>query len=203
LFPLISRSMIPKLRWALTTSIRWWPLSDWWCSASYSHHPCDDFEPIDAAASPYRDAAVDYLHVLLATDEFLSTTDDPRLGWIAVAIVLKLTSVRGLTVANIANQLGVSAAVINRYTAKFARMANLHFDGAGPRRSPSGCARAYIDVRRPTARWRGEKVRVEKSKLLQGAGEALRSCGRHCPLCAAAWRRWFLIGRFIKLEGAE
>jgi hypothetical protein len=67
--------------------------------------------------------------VLLATDEFLTATDDPRLGWIAVAIVLKLTSVRGLSVGDIANQLGVSAAAIHRCTAKFAKMANLDRDG--------------------------------------------------------------------------
>jgi hypothetical protein len=93
-----------------------------WNSASYNRHPCDDLEPLDDAASPYREAAIGCLKVLQAMDDFLTTADDKRAGCIAVAIVLKLTSVRGLTVANIADQLGCSPTTINRYTARFARM---------------------------------------------------------------------------------
>src|ERR1700693_5388519 len=73
-----------------------------WTSASYSRHPCDDFEPPDDVASPYREAALGCLKVLSAMDDFLTAADDKRAGWIAVAIVLKLTSVRGLRVAHIA-----------------------------------------------------------------------------------------------------
>jgi hypothetical protein len=29
-----------------------------WGSASYNRHPCDDFEPLDDTATPYREAAI-------------------------------------------------------------------------------------------------------------------------------------------------
>jgi hypothetical protein len=105
-----------------------------WGSASYNRHPCDDLEPMDDAASPYREAALGCLKVLHAMDEFLTAANDKRAGWIAVAVVLNLTSTRGLSVADIAHQLGCSATTINRYTAKFASMINddgLQFIGSG------------------------------------------------------------------------
>jgi hypothetical protein len=79
-----------------------------WNTASYSDHPIDTLEPLPDCPNAFRAAAIGYLKVLSAMDDFLTDADDPRAGWIAVAIVLKLTSVRGLTVADIAHQLGCS-----------------------------------------------------------------------------------------------
>ncbi len=100
-----------------------------WNVSSYSDHPVDTLEPLADTPNAFRDAAIAYLKVLLAMDEFLTTIDDARAGWIAVAIVLKLTSVRGLSVANIASQLGCSPTTISRYMAKFASMADLDSEG--------------------------------------------------------------------------
>jgi hypothetical protein len=94
-------------------------------SASYNRHPCDDFEPLDDAPSPYREAAIGGLKVLSAMDDFLTAADDKRTGWIAVAIVLKLTSVRGLTVPNIAGQLGFTTNALTRSNARFKTLAGL------------------------------------------------------------------------------
>jgi hypothetical protein len=95
-----------------------------WNTASYSDHPVDSLEPLPDNPNAFRAAALGYLKVLSAMDEFLTAADDKRAGWIAVAIVLKLTSVRGLTVADIAGQLGRSTSTIGRYTARFASMIN-------------------------------------------------------------------------------
>jgi hypothetical protein len=95
-----------------------------WNTASYSDHPIDTLELLPDYPNAFRAAAIGCLKVLSAMDDFLIDADDPRAGWIAVAIVLKLTSVRGLSVADIAHQLGCSPTTINRYTAKFASMIN-------------------------------------------------------------------------------
>jgi hypothetical protein len=95
-----------------------------WNSASYSDHPIDTLEPLPDYPNAYREAAIGCLKVLHAMDDFLTAADDKRAGWIAVAIVLKLTSTRGLSVADIAHQLGCSATTIGRYAARFASMIN-------------------------------------------------------------------------------
>ena len=102
-----------------------------WNVSSYTDHPVETLEPLEDAASPYREAAIGCLKVLAAMDDFLTTIDDARAGWIAVAIVLKLTSVRGLSVANIASQLRYSPTTINRYISRFAKLADLDSDGGG------------------------------------------------------------------------
>lgn len=62
-------------------------------------------------------------------DTFMMDSEDPRLVWITVAITFHLTSIRGLSVTEIAGQMGVSAATVSRATAEFKRLANL--DPAG------------------------------------------------------------------------
>jgi hypothetical protein len=66
---------------------------------------------------------------LLQIDEFVLASKDARLAWIGVAIALRLTSIRGLTIATIAQQLGVTAASVRYAAAEIARMANLDDDG--------------------------------------------------------------------------
>jgi hypothetical protein len=100
-----------------------------WTSASYWPDPLANLDPLDNAASPYREAAIGRLRLLWVIDEFLTAADDPRLGWVAVAVALRLTSARGLTVANIAGQLGCSPTTINRYISRFAKMADLDLGG--------------------------------------------------------------------------
>ncbi len=81
---------------------------------------------------PYRDAALSHLRTLLAIDEFMTNAEKSAIrvdGWTVCSIVFDLTSVRDLSLAEIANQLGVSAATMSRATARFREMAGL--DAAG------------------------------------------------------------------------
>ena len=96
-----------------------------WDRASYNHHPCDDFEPLPDVSNPYRQAAIAYLQLMFAVDEFITAAPDARFAVIAVAIVLGWPSTRGLTVPEIAEQLGVSASTITRNCARFREMAGL------------------------------------------------------------------------------
>jgi hypothetical protein len=57
----------------------------------------DEIEPREDTISPYREAALDHLRVLLTIDEFMTVSENPRLAWITVAITFDLISIRGLT----------------------------------------------------------------------------------------------------------
>jgi hypothetical protein len=103
-----------------------------WNAASYTPDPCDEIEPLPDVANPYRERALGYLHLLLAVDSFMTTTTDARLVWVGISIALRLTSVRGLTLAAIAGQLGVTEAAESRAAAKFTRLANLDSAGGLP-----------------------------------------------------------------------
>jgi hypothetical protein len=96
-----------------------------WNSASYTAHPIDDLEPMPDASNDYRKAAIEHLQILKAIDLFMTCTPDARLGWVSISIVLRLTSVRGLSNDAIANQLGVTEAAVSRSTAKFMRLVGL------------------------------------------------------------------------------
>jgi hypothetical protein len=62
-------------------------------------------------------AAADWhLEILTAMDEYISAAEDT---WIAASIVLRLTSVRNLTLAEIAEQLGCSRLALTRSIARF------------------------------------------------------------------------------------
>jgi len=102
-----------------------------WNRASYESHPCDEIEPIDLAPNGYRQAAIYHLQIMLAIDEYVSAAEDARLAVIAVAVTLKWPSVRGLSVGNIAGQLGASATAIARACARFREMAGLGVSAGG------------------------------------------------------------------------
>jgi hypothetical protein len=68
---------------------------------------------------------------LRTIDVFMSTSSNPRLVWITIAITFDLTSNRGLSVAEIAGQMGISPQTLSRATAEFKKMAGLESGGAG------------------------------------------------------------------------
>lgn len=74
--------------------------------------------------------------MLLAIDEFMATASDPRLAWVTVSVVLDLTSIRVLSLTEIASQMGVSPAALRCATAKFREMVGLESGGAGEFRRP-------------------------------------------------------------------
>jgi hypothetical protein len=67
----------------------------------------------------------------LAIEEFLAAADDPRLGWVVVAIVLKLTLIRGLTVADTAGQLECSDQTLTRSMRMFRESPGLGVSATG------------------------------------------------------------------------
>src|SRR5271157_5531965 len=97
------------------------PMQANWTTA----HPIDDLEPMPDASNDCRKAAIEHLQILKAIDLFMTCTPDARLGWVSISIVLRLTSVRGLSNDAIANQLGVTEAAVSRSTAKFMRLVGL------------------------------------------------------------------------------
>ena len=58
---------------------------------------------------------------MFAIDRFIEAAEDARLAVVAVALVLGWPSTRGLTVPEIAEQLGVSTSTITRACARFRR----------------------------------------------------------------------------------
>ena len=100
-----------------------------WDRASYSAHPIDSIEPIDLAPNGYRSAALAYLKLMWTVDEYLAAAADARFAVIVVAIVLGWPSTRGLTVTEIAGQIGCSPVTITRACARFKTMAGLDSGG--------------------------------------------------------------------------
>jgi hypothetical protein len=106
-----------------------------WDAAYVGPSQIDEIEPREDTISPYREAALDHLRVLLTIDEFMTVSENPRLAWITVAITFDLISIRGSTSVEIAKQLGTSAAEVRRATARFQEMANLDSAGSIQRNS--------------------------------------------------------------------
>jgi hypothetical protein len=100
-----------------------------WDAASYSAHPIDSIEPLSDEPNPYREAALHHLGLIYSIDEYLTEAKDARFAAIVVAIVLGWPSTRGLTVPEIAGQLGVSVLTISRACAGFREMAGLDASG--------------------------------------------------------------------------
>ena len=71
-------------------------------------------EPLPEAVNGYRAAALAWLNAMIAVDEFILAAPDARLAVVSVAICLGWPSTRGLTVPEIAEQLGVSTSTITR-----------------------------------------------------------------------------------------
>ena len=140
-----------------------------WHASSYVAHPIDLIEPTTDVENPFREYSLGWMKTLAAIDQFLMTSRDPRLAWIAVAVVLRLTSVRGLSVGNIAAQLGCSEAAVNHATARFRRLT----EGLASR-SRSGIERETetgSDVRREGALpSRIRSTRLPRSNGVNGSG---------------------------------
>lgn len=88
-------------------------------------------EPLSDEPNPYRAAAIYHLQLMYVVDEFVTAAPDARLGIIAVAVTLHWPSVRGLTVGNIADQVGCMPAALIRSIARFKTMTGLDSAGGG------------------------------------------------------------------------
>jgi hypothetical protein len=97
-----------------------------WAKASYNHHQCDDFEPLPDAPNDYRAAALYHLQLMYAVDDFITAATDSRLAVVAVAVALGWPSARGLSVGNVADQLGCSLSTLTRSIARFKTLAGLN-----------------------------------------------------------------------------
>jgi hypothetical protein len=104
-----------------------------WSRASYNHHPCDDFEPLPDAPNDYRQAAKFHLGLMFAIDEYVTGAPDSRFAIIVVGIVFGWPSTRGLSIADIASQIGCSPSTITRACARFREMAGLGVSAGGVR----------------------------------------------------------------------
>jgi len=89
----------------------------------------DEIEPLPEVQSDYRIAALTHMATLKAIDQYMADSEDPRLAWTVCSTVFDLTSTRGLSMGEIAGQIGVSPQTLSRATAEFKRLANV--DSAG------------------------------------------------------------------------
>jgi hypothetical protein len=104
-----------------------------WNRASYQSHPVDFLEPLPDEPNGYRAAALHHLGIMYAVDEFITAAEDSRLAVVAVAVVLGWPSARGLTLGNIADQLGCSLSTLTRSIARFKTLAGLGVPAGGVR----------------------------------------------------------------------
>ena len=100
-----------------------------WNRASYSAHPIDSIEPISYEPNSYRAAALYHLQLMFCIDAFITAAPDARVAVCRVSVVLGWPSTRGLTVPEIAEQLGVSASTITRACARFKTLVGLNSAG--------------------------------------------------------------------------
>jgi hypothetical protein len=101
-----------------------------WNRASYTPDLLAELgEPIPDAPNGYRQAALAFLHVMATIDGFILAGSDTRVALVVVAIALRWPSVRGLSIDNIANQLGCTPAALTRSIARFKTMAGLNSAG--------------------------------------------------------------------------
>jgi hypothetical protein len=107
-----------------------------WNKASYFDDPTDSIEPLPDVPNDYRQAAIYHLQLMFAVDEFVTAAPDARVAVVAVAVVLGWPSARGLSVGNIADQLGCSPATLTRSIARFKTLAGLGSDGGIQRIRP-------------------------------------------------------------------
>jgi hypothetical protein len=66
---------------------------------------------------------------MYAVDDFITAAEDARFAVIVVAVVLGWPSTRGLTVPEIAGQLGCTTATLTRSIARFKTLAGLNSAG--------------------------------------------------------------------------
>jgi hypothetical protein len=67
------------------------------------------------------------LEILTAIDLYVSQSQDPRLSWVAIVHVFGLNSTKGLTVPQIAEQLGCTEAAFRHAVTKFRKLAESDF----------------------------------------------------------------------------
>ena len=102
-----------------------------WNRASYTPDILAEIgEPLPDPVNDYREAAIYHLQLMFAVDEFLIAAQDARL---AVAVVLGWPSARGLTLGDIAGQLGCSLSTLTRSIARFKTLAGLGVSAGGVR----------------------------------------------------------------------
>jgi hypothetical protein len=104
-----------------------------WDRACYQSHPIDSMEPISDEPNGYRQAAIYHMRLMWAIDDFITAAPDARLAVVACAVVLDWPSARGLTLGNIADQLGCSLSTLTRSIARFKTMAGLGVSAGGVR----------------------------------------------------------------------
>jgi hypothetical protein len=102
-----------------------------WNRASYSAHPIDEIEPLPDPVNGYRQASKHYLNLMFAVDVFITAATDSRLAVVAVAVALGWPSAKGLTLANVADQLGCSLSTLTRSIARFKAIAGLGGQSVG------------------------------------------------------------------------
>jgi hypothetical protein len=107
-----------------------------WSRASYESHPIDSIEPIDLEPNGYRQAALYHLRLMLAVDEFITAAPDARFAVIVVAVTLGWPSTRGLSIRNIADQIGCTPAALTRSIERFKTLAGLGVSAGGVRPGP-------------------------------------------------------------------
>ena len=66
---------------------------------------------------------------MYAVDEFIAAAPDARVAVVAVAVTLGWPSARGLSVGNIADQLGCTLSTLTRSIARFKTVAELNCAG--------------------------------------------------------------------------
>jgi hypothetical protein len=105
-----------------------------WNRASYTPDILAEIgEPLPDARNEYREAAIYHLQLMYAVDEFLTAAPDARVAVVAVAVVLGWPSARGLTLGDIADQLGCSPSTLGRSIARFKALAGLGVPAGGVR----------------------------------------------------------------------
>ena len=98
-----------------------------WNKASYTPDLLAEIgEPLPEVPNGYRAAAIYHLGLMYVVDEFLTASPDARLAVVAVAVAFGWPSARGLTLGNIADQLGCSLSTLTRCIARFKTMAGLN-----------------------------------------------------------------------------
>jgi hypothetical protein len=101
-----------------------------WNRASYTpDYIAEIGEPLPCPVNGYRQAAIHYLAIMFAVDEFLTDAPDSRVAVVTVAVALGWPSARNLSIANIAGQLGCSVSTLTRSIARFKTMAGLNSAG--------------------------------------------------------------------------
>jgi hypothetical protein len=105
-----------------------------WNRASYTPDFLAEIgEPLPEKPNDYREAALHFCRIMSCIDEFITAAPDARVAVVAVAVVLGWPSARGLSVGNIADQLGCSLSTLTRSIARFKAIAGLGVSAGGVR----------------------------------------------------------------------